>query len=273
MDHLGASCTRSAPARRGWGPPSSGTVNMRDPEFFDRLLPGRATGPWKTTTFSQRRHQSLVATAGPRLKEPCGVPPSMHYQKLGLQDPPGRGPVVERVLNNGFQVVSVCKHRRTGQVPGRGAPEQAQPPARRPCANPIAQAELLNSQDTQFNICLGLCGPRLPLLSILSTGHHPGGKDRCWPTTQSGRHPLRRHLFQGICSRADPLGRNDMVKRLGGRQGRLSPQAFYHTVIPLPSVRAPPPYTGLMFSWHMLFPLTFPPAVLFKTVSNETVLF
>ena len=23
--------------------------------------------------------------------------------------------------------------------------------------NPIAQAELLNSQDTQFNICLGLC--------------------------------------------------------------------------------------------------------------------
>ena len=68
--------------------------------------------------------------------------------------------MVERVLrNNGFQVVSViCK---TGGLnkSRAGVPEECklQPGQFEAMCNPIAQAELLNSQDTQFNICLGLC--------------------------------------------------------------------------------------------------------------------
>ena len=68
--------------------------------------------------------------------------------------------VVDRVLRrNGFQVASViCK---TGSIPKDqvGVPPEyrVRPGTYEVMCNPIAQAELLNRAETQFNICLGLC--------------------------------------------------------------------------------------------------------------------
>ena len=176
--------------------------------------------------------------------------------------------MVERVLrNNGFQVVPSSARPADWTSPGRGAGGgKLQPGQFEAMCNPIAQAELLNSQDTQFNICLGLCvGPRLPLLSILqSTGHHPGGKDRVLAHNPVGAIHYADTYFkgsaQGLTPGAERYGKNAWG---GGRQGRLSPQAFYHTGNSLSLPCAPLLiYRSYMFSWHMLFPLTFPPAVL-----------
>ena len=68
--------------------------------------------------------------------------------------------MVDRVLRqNGFQVASViCK---TGSIPKdrAGVPPEyrVRPGTYEVMCNPIAQAELLNRAETQFNICLGLC--------------------------------------------------------------------------------------------------------------------
>ncbi len=118
--------------------------------------------------------------------------------------------MVERVLrNNGFQVVSViCK---TGGLDKSraGVPEECklQPGQFEAMCNPIAQAELLNSQDTQFNICLGLCVGHDSLFYQYSKAlvttlvvKRPGAGPTQWApsTTQT---PISR-----ICSRADPWG-------------------------------------------------------------------
>ena len=68
--------------------------------------------------------------------------------------------IVDRILRDqGFEVVSVvCK---TGSIPKEkaGIPDDLHVHLGQfePMCNPIAQAQLLNRANTQFNICLGLC--------------------------------------------------------------------------------------------------------------------
>lgn len=246
-----ASCTLRSCQKGGGDLPRN--CPMRDPEFFDRLL---------ERYWSEENHDFFVTSAAiesagycrwPRLKEIVEFSRSMHYQKLGLAFCAAlkkEAAVVERVLrNNGFQVVSViCK---TGGLDKSraGVPEECklQPGQFEAMCNPIAQAELLNSQDTQFNICLGpVCGPRLPLLSILqSTGYHPGGKRPGAGPQPSGRHPLRRHLFQGSAQGLTP-GAERYVKTPGEADRVVClPRRFTIQVIPSPFRARPSSYTGL----------------------------
>ena len=133
-----ASCTLRSCQKGGGDLPRN--CPMRDPEFFDRLLERY----WSEENHDFFATSAAIESAGycrwPRLKEIVEFSRSMHYQKLGLAFCAAlkkEAAVVERVLrNNGFQVVSViCK---TGGLDK-------------------SRAGLLNSQDTQFNICLGLC--------------------------------------------------------------------------------------------------------------------
>lgn len=99
----------------------------------------------------------------PRLREVVEFCKRMNYEKIGMAFCRGlrqEAKVINRILTeNGLQVVSViCK---TGGI----AKEQAgippdkkiNPDAFEPMCNPIAQAQLLNDQHTEFNIAVGLC--------------------------------------------------------------------------------------------------------------------
>ena len=115
-----ASCTLRSCQKGGGDLPRN--CPMRDPEFFDRLL---------ERYWSEENHDFFVTSAAIESAGYCRWP----------------------------QVVSViCK---TGGLDKSraGVPEECklQPGQFEAMCNPIAQAELLNSQDTQFNICLGLC--------------------------------------------------------------------------------------------------------------------
>ena len=87
----------------------------------------------------------------------------MGYKKIGLAFCRGLRKearvVADLFTAQGFDVVSViCK---TGGFPKEsvGIPKEKKvnADAFEPMCNPIAQAEFLNSQETEFNIALGLC--------------------------------------------------------------------------------------------------------------------
>lgn len=136
---------------------------MGDPEFFEDLL---------DEYFKPENHEFFVNSAAvealgycrwPRLREVAEFSARMGYTRLGLAFCAGlyrEAQVVDRLLRDrGFQVTSViCK---TGSIPKDRAcipPElRVRPGEYEVMCNPIAQAELLNRADTQFNICLGLC--------------------------------------------------------------------------------------------------------------------
>lgn len=100
----------------------------------------------------------------PRLKETIVLCKKMNYKKIGLAFCKGLHKeariVTDLLRKNGFDVVSViCK---TGGISKTevGIAEEDQirkGKAFEPMCNPIAQAKLLNSQNTEFNIALGLC--------------------------------------------------------------------------------------------------------------------
>ena len=97
----------------------------------------------------------------PRLKETIELCKRMGYTKVGLAFCRGlrkEAKTVDGLLRRaGLDVVSViCK---TGGIDKEtcGIPEKVHPGAFEPMCNPIAQAMLLNEQNTQFNITLGLC--------------------------------------------------------------------------------------------------------------------
>ena len=136
---------------------------MRDRAFFDSIL---------EEYFKTENHDFFIASAAteaigycrwPRLREVVEFSKRMGYTRLGLAFCAGlhrEAEVVDRVLRqNGFQVASViCK---TGSIPKdrAGVPPEyrVRPGTYEVMCNPIAQAELLNRAETQFNICLGLC--------------------------------------------------------------------------------------------------------------------
>lgn len=99
----------------------------------------------------------------PRLKETVELCLRMGYTKVGLAFCKGlrkEAKIVDEILRRaGLQVVSViCKTGGVDKERSGISPEAKLHPGQfEPMCNPIAQAMLLNEQQTQFNIALGLC--------------------------------------------------------------------------------------------------------------------
>lgn len=99
----------------------------------------------------------------PRLKETIEFCKKMNYHRVGLAFCKGLRKeariVADLLRSRGFDVVSViCKTGGTSKEQV-GIPEENKihPGEFEAMCNPIAQARLLNSQKTEFNIALGLC--------------------------------------------------------------------------------------------------------------------
>lgn len=98
-----------------------------------------------------------------RVEEVIRFAQRMGYKKLGIANCIGlmdQASLLTRILeSHGFEVVSVaCK---SGNIPkeeiGLADREKVKPGGFEPMCNPVAQAELLNSHGSEFNIVLGLC--------------------------------------------------------------------------------------------------------------------
>ncbi len=105
-----------------------------------------------------------VTTRYPRVEETAQFAKKMGYRKLGIAFCAGlrtEAKILTEILENrGFDVVSVCC--KAGAIPKeriRITEEQkiAGPGAWESMCNPITQAEILNSEQTEFNIVVGLC--------------------------------------------------------------------------------------------------------------------
>ena len=165
---------------------------MHDRDFFDRVV---------QEYFKEENHDFFLASTAveylgycrwPRLREVAEFSKRMGYTRLGMAFCVGlhkEAAIVDRVLRKqGFEVVSVaCK---TGNIPkvevGYPSDMLLRPDTREAMCNPIAQAELLNQAQTQFNICLGLCVghdslfykySQAPVTTLVAkdraTGHNP----------------------------------------------------------------------------------------------------
>lgn len=110
--------------------------------------------PWAPGTLS---------TTTTRLEEIIKLAKRMGYKKLGLAYCIGfrnEAKILVPILeNNGFEIVSVCC--KTGGVPkeeiGLKDEKKIRPGKYETMCNPIAQAEILNKEGTEFNILMGLC--------------------------------------------------------------------------------------------------------------------
>ena len=98
-----------------------------------------------------------------RIEETIDFCKSMDYKRIGLAFCGAlhrEAAVVAKIFRaHGLETVSVmCKVGGIDKAAiGIQEEEKLHPGRFEAMCNPIAQAELLNSQDTQFNICLGLC--------------------------------------------------------------------------------------------------------------------
>ena len=124
------------------------------------------------TYFAEENHEFYIQASSiegigygqwVRLKETMELCRRMGYKHIGLAFCRGlkkEAKIIDTILrNNGFEVVSViCK---TGGIPkedvGIGKEHKVHAEKFEPMCNPIAQANLLNSQNTEFNIAVGLC--------------------------------------------------------------------------------------------------------------------
>lgn len=112
-------------------------------------------------------HSSAIEAEGycqwPRLKETIEFCKSMHYQKIGIAFCKGLRKEARVVANlfrsHGFEVVSVICKTGGFSKEQSGIPEECKihPGEFEAMCNPIAQAKLLNSQHTDFNVEIGLC--------------------------------------------------------------------------------------------------------------------
>ena len=100
----------------------------------------------------------------PRIEEVAQFAKKMGYSKLGVAFCVGLRSearmLTEIMENRGFEVISVCC--KAGAVPKEtiGITKDqkiAGPGNREAMCNPIAQAEILNAENTDFNIAVGLC--------------------------------------------------------------------------------------------------------------------
>jgi len=111
------------------------------------------------------RHQRpyILQPTKTRIVEICEFAEKMGYSRLGIAFCIGlakEAAVVERILKSrGFEVVSVvCKAGRTPKESiGLRDEEKIRQGTNEAMCNPIYQAKLLNHENTDFNILLGLC--------------------------------------------------------------------------------------------------------------------
>ena len=176
---------------------------MRDSAYFDQLLAEYEKPENHDFFLTSSAIESLGYCRWPRLREVVEFAKRMGYIRLGMAFCGGlykEAKVVDKLLRDqGFQVVSViCK---TGAIPKAkaGVTQQTVFPQgtnglrpiqlkllEEPMCNPIAQAQLLNQAETQFNICLGLCVghdslfykySQAPVTTLVAkdrvTGHNP----------------------------------------------------------------------------------------------------
>ena len=111
------------------------------------------------------RHQRpyIMQPSKTRIVEICEFARKMGYRRLGLAFCLGltkEAAAVEEILQeNGFEVVSVlCKAGRTSkEMIGIKEEEKIFQGTDEAMCNPIYQAKLLNHEESEFNILLGLC--------------------------------------------------------------------------------------------------------------------
>lgn len=119
--------------------------------------------PYRDFFFACARVEAEGYCQWPRLRETVELCKKMGYKRLGLAFCGGfrsEARVVERLLRQkGFEVVSaVCKVGGVDKEAfGMPADHKVRPGGFEPICNPIAQAEMLNGEHTEFNIVLGLC--------------------------------------------------------------------------------------------------------------------
>ncbi len=113
------------------------------------------------------KNSALVEAEGycewPRLREIIEFAKKMGYRKLGIAFCIGlrkEARKISQVLEEeGFEVVSVCC--KGGALPkellGIKEEEKVRPNTFEPMCNPIAQAMILNREETELNILVGLC--------------------------------------------------------------------------------------------------------------------
>ena len=194
------SCAQCAIEACRWGNLDKMPKNcpMRDPEFFQQVV---------TEYFKPENHDFFLTSTAveflgycrwPRLREVAEFSKRMGYTRLGLAFCVGlhkEASIVDRVLRKqGFEVVSVaCKTGNIHKVDIGYSPDMLlRPGTREAMCNPIAQAKLLNQQQTQFNICLGLCVGHdslfykysdAPVTTLVAkdrvTGHNPAAAIYC----------------------------------------------------------------------------------------------
>lgn len=145
------------------------------PEVLPKNCPIRSEALMQTAlqTYALPENHNFYVTASeleamgycqwPRLKETVELCRRMGYTKVGLAFCRGlrsEAKVVDALLRRaGLEVVSViCKTGGIDKSQCGISPEgKVHPGEFEPMCNPIAQAMLLNAQNTQFNIALGLC--------------------------------------------------------------------------------------------------------------------
>lgn len=149
---------------------------MHDAEFFEKVLEEYKKEENSRFYQTSSAIEALGYCRWPRLREIAEFCKRMGYKRIGIAfcgGLPKEAEIVANVLRKqGFEVVSViCK---TGAIPKPEAGVTADvltdingnkiEPSDfqreiigEVMCNPIAQAELLNRAETEFNICLGLC--------------------------------------------------------------------------------------------------------------------
>ena len=99
----------------------------------------------------------------PRLRETAEFCKKMGYHKIGLAFCGGLRAearvVADVLMKHGLEVVSVVCKVGGFDKEELGIPDawKIHPGAYEPSCNPVTQAELLNEQETDFNVVLGLC--------------------------------------------------------------------------------------------------------------------
>lgn len=140
-----------------------GNCPMRQMDMAREVLPTYAREEYRDFYRNSSEIEGEGYGQWPRLREVAEFARKMQYQKIGLAFCKGLHKeariVADYLRKQGFEVVSViCK---TGGISKEqvGIPEEKKlhPGEFEAMCNPIGQARLLNEQNTEFNIALGLC--------------------------------------------------------------------------------------------------------------------
>lgn len=140
-----------------------GNCPMRNSGLMDTAFQTYALPENREFYITASEMEALGYCQWPRLKETIQLCLRMGYTRVGLAFCRGlrkEAKVVDELLRRaGLTVVSViCKTGGIDKEQVGISPEgKVNPSNFEPMCNPIAQAMLLNEQNTQFNIALGLC--------------------------------------------------------------------------------------------------------------------